>query len=634
MKKVIIMLLLLSSLVIVAPTMGAEVISGKTSKIFHIPNDCRYSVSLSAVNTVNASANADLYDSYEDAIAAGLRACLVCKPQPSEIIDPDPDPVDPNIINIIPSMEAVSFFPINGIVLQSEYCRRAFDPEDIGKRIIEPIITPSTIATADSTLSMCPECMYFNTITGVGNIPQEYIIPETTVDPIDPNIIIITAYKIDSAMPIVVSNQSDHYHLDPACEFAKSVPVHMVNLRTGLLAGSNAYWDYKNGILEWRITPYEAGDYVAVVDSSYEGNTDVGQTTLAAITVRAERIPDLDVFEQKWINRGNFNLLQYSPWLADKELWYRYLGRIVKTAGSVIVPGRKVEWIFADGRWIPIFKGQNTISSIDIDKTVTESMTATRQTTKKEMQIAAFEWKIVELQEVTTEVTKFEGYTGYRKTPPDGSLDYLKEPPFAAASAAAEGEETPEELAVRLANYYDSLEIPHPPEAVLPPRELTEIMADANSIKNFTAQPSEMRMEASAQIIDQYIAEKEKYEKYVAELKAWTAIKNEKESAYHDEQMLDSYREDGMRAARRYEREADAMYSARDTMADSIAQVYAATASSLSEQEKMFLLELRRKIIEDDIDLVQVRWQAIEEMMHTLDDPIATEEPSESPETP
>jgi len=129
---VILLLLLSMSFAALTPINESQVISSKTSKIFH-KFDCRYASSLTTLN-------ANIFDTYEIAIEAELRPCKTCKPQPSEII-----PVDPNIINIIPSRESTSFFPINGVVIQSEYCKRDFEPNDIGVRIIEPIITALTL---------------------------------------------------------------------------------------------------------------------------------------------------------------------------------------------------------------------------------------------------------------------------------------------------------------------------------------------------------------------------------------------------------------------------------------------------------------------------------------------------------
>ena len=70
MKRII---FLLTVMVFVCPSF-ADFISSKTSKIFHT-RECRYAANLNEDNAI-------IYETYQDAIDAELRACLVCDPQP------------------------------------------------------------------------------------------------------------------------------------------------------------------------------------------------------------------------------------------------------------------------------------------------------------------------------------------------------------------------------------------------------------------------------------------------------------------------------------------------------------------------------------------------------------------------
>jgi len=289
MKKITFMIVFL--LLSVASFGGEQHVSSKTSQVFHRLT-CRYAEKLTEDNAV-------YFSSYEEAEETGLRPCKTCDPIPT----PE-EPENPNIIDLDPTIDPTTLFPINGVVLQAAYCRRPMDPNDIGTRIIEPTIITTTHDPNDP-FGFCFECANFNLHTGEGDIPQEYLIPVYDPYPADPNDPNIVEYKISPSLPVFKSDQSYNSHLNGECEHLKSVPVHVVNIRNGLIAGSDAFWNPLKGIIEWRVTKFEAGDYQFVM------NSDVGQTSLLAITIRAQEIPDVNDFAQNWL-KGNFNMVKYA----------------------------------------------------------------------------------------------------------------------------------------------------------------------------------------------------------------------------------------------------------------------------------------------------------------------------------
>jgi len=612
MKKLIccIIVLLVASLCIAALTPETEhqVISSKTSQIFH-KFDCRYAGGL----TLN---NADIYDTYEKAIETGLRACKTCEPQPSGIDTEDPE--DPNTVVIKPSYEAANLFPINGMVIQSGYCKRAFDPNDIGVRIIEPTITQIMFGTFSNRPmnTTCSFCLDFDTGTGEGNVPSQYIIPVYNLIPPDPNIpdvLEIESYIIGPDLPIYKSNQSITTHLNPDCEYAKSIPVHMVNIRNGLVAGSNAYWNPVEGILEWRMTPFEAGDYISVL------NTDVGQTQLGAITVRPKGVPSLEDFTARWL-KGNFNLIKYGEWISDLEMWNKYLGRISSATGSPAA-GKNIEWIFEDGRWVPVIAGTNIITEIDVDSTVSENRTEDRQTITKELKIAPYEWRTTEIKVVNTELTTFEGYTGYSGQPPVGSTDYLARPPYTASPEEdSMTAPTPEEIAA----HYVEIRIAPPPEEIKPPQDLDEVMTIADNLRKFTALPESFRLTAAADIIDSYMVQKKAYKEYLEAKTKWEQEFQIKEDEWHMKQQDIMERDIWEDKDNRYEEEM--LEITRDDMLTNISALYVVGVNELTDEEKDLLLNLRRKIINRDIDISSIDWEDIERTMQEIDSPGDTNE--------
>lgn len=568
------------------------VFSTATSQVFHKPY-CRY-----ITNVVLAP---DMYNNYEEAVAAGLRPCKSCKPLPTVVIEP---PVDPNIVVIEPTIEATNLFPINGMVIQVEYCRREFDPNEIGIRIIKPIITYTTVGAVTNPI-MCSKCITFNHNTGEGNIPQEHIIPIYNPTPTDPNVPEIIEYNLKSSAPVFTSNQSTSYHIHPDCEFTKSVPVHVVNMRTGLIAGSNAYWNPIDGIIEWRVTPFEAGDY------SFVMNTDVGQTSLLAITIRAKQMPNLQDFTTRWL-KGNFNLLKYSEWLSNVALWDQYLNRIRSKTGTITPSSGKIEWVFSDGRWVPVTGGSNIVTKYDADASVTEENVVSRETRTIETKIAPFEWRTTEVRVVTTDTTKFNGYEAYSAKPPAGSTMYLLKPPY--GEPMWEGyDPNEEEMAAQLAAHYEEIGVVPPPEEVTPPKSFDATIDDANSIRSFTALPKAMRMEASSVIIDTYVSQKKAYEAYVIKQAEWEKNMTAKEMLWHQNMQAD-HEPYHMRHS-----EAESDYAQRMGLAETIAQFYAVTVNGLNQTEKDMLLHMRRRVLDGDMNVESVSWQTVEAMMETID---------------
>lgn len=579
------------------------VYSLETSQVFHKPY-CRY--------LTNTSLIPDMYNTYEEAVAAGLRPCKSCKPLPTiVVVDPNDieDPVIPDIIIIRPTIEATNLFPINGMVIQVEYCRREFDPNEIGIRIIKPIITYTTAGVVTNPV-MCSKCITFNHNTGEGNIPQEHVITIYNPTPADPNVPEIIGYDISSSTPVFISNQSTAYHIHPDCEFAKSVPVHVINMRTGLIAGSNAYWNPIDGIIEWRVTPFETGDY------SFVMNTDVGQTSLLAITIRAKQMPNLQDFAARWL-KGNFNLLKYSEWLSNTALWDQYLNRIRSKTGTITPSSGKIEWVFSDGKWVPITGGSNIITKYDADASITEENTVSRETRTIETKIAPFEWRATEVRVVTTDTTIFNGYKDYSAKPPAGSTDYLLKPPYGEPMWEGPGV-TEEEIDAQLAAHYEEIGVSPPPEVVAPPKDFDTIIANADSIRNFSALPMDMRMSASTIIIDTYSTQKKTYEAYIIKQAEWEKDTTEKEMLWY-QNMQANHEPYHMRHS-----EAESEYGTRMALAETIAQFYAVTINGLNQTEKDMLLHLRRRVLNGDMNVESISWQTVEAMMQTIDEAAAS----------
>jgi len=411
-------------------------------------------------------------------------------------------------------------------------------------------------------------------------------------------------------MPIYKSNQSIYYHLDKDCEYAKSVPVYIVNLRNGLAAGSNGYWNPIEGIIEWRITPFEAGDYVAVI------NTEVGQTQLLAITVRAKRIPTLKEFTERWL-KGNFNLLKYSEWIENKEMWEKYLATVGNLSDRNII-----EWVFEDGKWKPVTSGYNPISVIDADTNITEKKIKDRQTTTKEIRIAPYEWRAQEVKVVTTEVTTFDGYPIHQDKPIGASIKYLMEPPYTSKDKSlilTSQIPTPEQMAA----YYVEIDISPPPEKVSLPQSFDEMMVIANNIKNFKDfediedLPEKFKIETYSKIIDEYIIMKNKYEKYLQEKQVWEEEFKIKQEDWQAKSIETNMREMDVEMERMHDLE---MHEIKvEDIANNLAQCYTSTINELTEEEKDLLLSIRRKIISGKLNIEPLKWDEIEVMMDKID---------------
>lgn len=612
MKKniyLVILLLITISITFAEITPEDKVVSSNTSEIFH-RESCRYASTLDETNS-------ETFATYQDAVANDLRPCKVCEPTPADIIDPT-DPTDPNIINIDPTIEATNLFPINGVVLQADYCNRPMDPNDIGTRIIKPAITNQQY-DPNYIDKLCYECIQFDKTTGEGNIPQEYLIPVYDPFPVDPNDPNIVSYKISNSLSLYKSDQSYNLHLDSDCKAIKSVPVHVVNMRNGLIAGSDAFWNPVKGIVEWRITKFEAGDYQFVM------NSDIGQTSLLAITIRAKEIPDVNDFSKNWL-KGNFNLVKYSDWLSNRDLWLKYLSR-VESAGGEILDSNRIEWAFVDGTWKPINGGDNLVKEINADSVVTENNTVDRKTIIKEIKIAPFEWRNTEVKTITTDTTTFDGYESYRSRPPQGSTDYLRYPPFGDQVKYTETEPN----AAQIAAHYEEIGISPPPETVeKPAQSFEEMMGSAEEVKNFTALPEDMRMTTYSTMIDSYVSQKEAYEKYLIKKEEWDEEFQRKEQEWQETKIAEIEGEMMMHRHQRTEEEYD--YMVRTSTAENIAHIYVSAINELTEQEKNTLLRMRRRILDREIELNPVNIEDIEATMQRIDNAVSSEPNSISTE--
>ncbi|MCD6435425.1 MAG: hypothetical protein J7L15_03475 [Clostridiales bacterium] len=593
-------------LIFVLSVSGEEAVrfvSSKTSSVVHLTT-CRYAETLTEVN-------AEFFNTFDDAVAAGFRACKTCKPDKyvAPVVD---DPIDPNTINIIPSRDANSLFPITGIVLQSEFCRRDFDPNDVGIRIIEPEVTTTTYGTNPL---LCTKCNTFNIVTGEG-IPEEYRIPNyiSANDPNDPNAVIISSYNISPSLPMYESNQSLFKHFASDCEMLKSTPVHMVDIRTGSVAGCDAYWNPKKGILEWRITPFEIGDYVAVI------NSDVGQTQLIAITVRANIVQPIEEFAKYWL-KGNFNMIKYSEWVQDRERLKSLLrnqGTTTTITGDVVetTSNGKIEWVFEAGAWKAVVAGANPIETIDIDTNITDNTTETRTTTISEIKVAPFEFRTNKVQVDDRTITTFDGYQSYQSNPPHGSLNYLNYQPYTDISRTVIDEEVTE---ADMSAHYKALDIPEPPVKVTEPQKEEKVLLAIDNIKSFTPLPEEIRVEAAEAMITEYEDAKKEYGDYIIAQAKWEKIKEEKEEVYYNSMIeMDNQR---MHHTDMLYYDNSEQMMINDT-ADYMARIYANTSNQLTDEEKQFIINFRRRIMEGELSIAELSWDEVQSViMRDFPDP-------------
>ena len=576
MKKSILTIVIL---LLVSISFGEEHVSSKKSQVFHRLT-CRYAESL----TVD---NADYFASYEEADSAGFRPCKTCDPVPTPV-----DPEDPNDVNVIPSLQATSFFPVPNIVIQSEFCSRDMVPSEMGTRLINPVVTSTLYKDIGGDLMSCFRCG--DTFGDNVKIPEEFRIPHYTTEtnPADPNttIQVFSYYSIDPNCPVFISDQRTGFHLENPCESMGSLPVQMVDIRTGVAAGSPAFWSPKKGMLEWRISPFELGDYTAVLSS------DVGQTQLLAITVRAKTIPQIQEFAKYWLQTPNFNMVKFAEWSKKRSLWEKYLNR----STTMPADGPRIEWIFSDGRWVPTRSGINLISTIDLDKEIIETEEETKEITTSQMKVAAFEWRNTKIQEVTTKVTTFEGFPPYDPIPP---VNYT---PYKDSTRTILIDDTSE---ADLIEHYKELGIPMPPEEVEPPIESDKFLADVSTIRNSEALPTDFKEEVLDDMVEDYDARKAAYDAYIKAQEEWDIIRREKEDEFYDNQG----------PGRRDYSNMDAGMT-QGSIVESIGQLYVTTESSLSEEEKELLLSLRKKLIDDTITASDITWDEIESRLADLDE--------------
>ena len=350
MKKIILFIIVL---LCITPIF-ADLISSKTSQIFH-KKSCRYATNLNETNSF-------IYNNYQDAIDAGLRACKVCNPKPEPKPEPEPDPND---INLFPKQPSI-VIPINGVVLQMDYCWYEYNPETVGKPIIVKEEFEITLKEAmDSELGMC---LYYS------GDPNIYTNPEED-DPNSYNNIVYTTYL------------SKFYHKKD-CNHFKGVELTMINRETSIKAGNNATWYPESGIVTWRITPFDIGDYVAI------GNSDLEQTELLAVSARPFRVPNLQDFTDSWL-KGNFDMKKYGEWVDIN-------GKISSTNSNY---NREISWIYKNGRWTPHGGTRDRILVQKEHEIINEITTRDRTTTTYERPLpysAIWEMTKKEIKEITT----------------------------------------------------------------------------------------------------------------------------------------------------------------------------------------------------------------------------------------
>lgn len=477
-------------------------ISSRTSNVFHYL-DCRYV-------TESMLGSSDFYLTYEEAIADGLRECRVCEPSPLIIPEPEPEPEpypeDPNRIWIEPSPTPATLFPISGVVLQSEYCYKPFDPDkDIGGTILKTNIHEVSYGDIKDDYIKCSLCASS--------------INEST----DPNYVVLIA-----------DNDRIHFHLDIDCKQHKEVPVRMVNLRSGMIAGNDAYFHPAMGVLEWKITPFEMGDYTAVM------NSDVDQMQLLSLTIKQTSIPQLEEFTNSWL-KGNFNLYKYNEWVKQRELHRSRIDNAFGATGAV-------EWVFQDGQWVPVSNG--SVPNTDFyTMEITEHTTYGRKTIKEEMKVAPYEWRTKLLKIIEETTTNYDGLKEWTyDTDLQSKIGYLNYAPFTdtvkiMASSIEERMMLPQE---EPDEYLLSVGVPPKPEEIKEP-DKEEVYNRIKSITDSSIDFGEMYQVIIRSIIEEYEYKKEQYNEYLIKIEQWENIKEEKieennQSFYDSEMGLERYR--------------------------------------------------------------------------------------------
>jgi hypothetical protein len=478
-------------------------VSGNTSVVFH-KMDCRYASSLT-------KDNAEFFEHYQDAVDRGFRPCQICNPEPDPFV-PEPDPNDTVVIPETP--EPAILMPVPNLLIQSSYCRRAFNPDEVGTRIYNAQITETTyasvglseISTKEFPNGSCEFCgrLGYNLRD---NVDPNFL--TIIYDPNDPDSII--DWSLAPETPVYWSDASIYWHVKPDCEYLQSVRVKMINEETKVPAVCDAFWNPKKGTLEWRVTPFELGNYMAVC------NSDVGQTQLAAITVRPRigEFPTLEQFSEMWL-RGNCNNLTYGQWLLLKQLFDKWSSR-----GAT-----SIEWVFVDGVWKPVGSGVQ-LSQEEIHLQIAENTTYDKVTTRNETAIAPFEWKPTQLKvtEITTTNYDFDksnpvlsilqgsGDTPLSTSTKSSVTTKSNKQPLTASDLFYQEEEycTEEEFAASCGIA--------PPAKVAPP-DGNAVLASIAQVKAVLGESS-IANESISQMLKDYEQQKANYEAYKEEYKKW-----------------------------------------------------------------------------------------------------------------
>ncbi len=181
---------------------------------------------------------------------------------------------------------------------------------------------------------------------------------------------------------------SNFYHKEN-CNHFKGVELTMMNRETSVKAGNNATWYPESGIVTWRVTPFDIGDYIAI------GGSNIGQTELLAVSVRPYRVPNLQDFTASWL-KGNFNMSKYAEWLSMN-------GKILPATTNY---DREISWMFEDGRWLPYGGRKDRLLVQKEHEIIDEITTKDRTTTTYERPLSKYSvvWEMTkkEVREITT----------------------------------------------------------------------------------------------------------------------------------------------------------------------------------------------------------------------------------------
>jgi len=183
---------------------------------------------------------------------------------------------------------------------------------------------------------------------------DEISYPITPVEYTDP---------VDYDQIVYTTDISKSYHSKDCGHFNGHV-VKMINRETEIRATNDAIWYPESGLLSWRITPFELGDYIAI------GDSDVGQAELAAVSARPKKLPTMEDVNKTWL-KGNFDNVKFAEFSANYE------------GGEN--PALKISWVWEDGRWVP-YGGVNTSGSqrilVKTEREIIDSITEKYRTIK------------------------------------------------------------------------------------------------------------------------------------------------------------------------------------------------------------------------------------------------------------